>query len=77
MVYHVVKTRLSEGSRASYQCDVTRKQRPMKALVSFTLQRKLLYGVNLLYGAKPECRISIHRTPYQLVSLNNLAQVSE
>ena len=37
----MVKTWQSQGSRASSQCDVTRRKRPMRALVSFTLQRKL------------------------------------
>ena len=32
---------LSQGSRISPQCDVTRRQRPMRALELFTLQRKL------------------------------------
>ena len=36
-----MKTWLYQGSRILPQCDVTRRQRPIRALVSFTLQRKL------------------------------------
>ena len=37
----IVKTWLCQGSRIWPQCNVTRRQRPMRALVSFTLQRNL------------------------------------
>ena len=51
----IVKTWLSQGSRTLSQCDLTRRQRPMRALVSFTLQRKFLQ--NATFGLFAAARL--------------------
>ena len=53
----IVKTWLCQGSRIWPKCDVTRKQRPMRAFVLFTLQRNLLTNMHrtwlLAYSSLP------------------------
>ena len=55
-MYAIGKIWLSKGSRISPQCDITRRQRPMRALVSFTVQRKLCTNMRRtwLLGYSPQ-----------------------
>ena len=55
----IVKTWLSQGSRILSYCDITRRQRPMRALVSLTLQRRLRTNMGKMqlmgYSPQPGC----------------------
>ena len=57
----IVKAWQCQGSRIWPKCDVTRKQEPMRVLVSFTLQRNLRANMcrtrHLAYSPQPACSV--------------------